>query len=293
MSLFNSISTKMTNAGVSAVRQNVNSAASSIAREVNGGINSATGSARSDLNRAVSDVLGSTAGGIANSALNAGIYSGLNAARGAISGLEMGQAFGTGGQNLRVGNTGGSQSQSCGASPVLGGVRMAEAMDLHQEQIEAGYAKKNLFMLEVVSSPLMGNFSHHFNLYAFNVEYTPVTISGDKIKVGSAVLDSVLSAEAIEMRVTTRDDKFGTVRKWFDAHAAASAGSDGTVGYPADYLIRIKVTHAFITPDSNEGGHEDFGLYRASNVDVSLSRSEDALEEMTMTFVQLDTFMSP
>ena len=291
MSLFDSISSQMVNAGISAARQAANSAAGSIAREVNSSVGGAVRSGRSAIN----DALGSTVGGIANSAINAGINAGLGQAGRAINdamGGAMG-GFGLGGQNLRIGATGGSVSQPCGAVPILGGVSMAEAAALHQQQQEADYAKKNLWMLEVVSSPLFGSFQEHFNLYAFNVEYAPVTISGDKIKVGAAVIDSVLTAEPVEMRVTTRDDRFGSIRKWFDAHANASVNADGTVGYPADYLIKIKVTHAFITPDSNQGGHEDFGQYRAGSVDVSLSRSEDALEEMTMTFIQLDTFMRP
>ena len=65
------------------------------------------------------------------------------------------------------------------------------------------------------------------------------------------------------------------------------------MGTPAQYAIKIRVVHSFVTTGSNRGGYEDIGLFRPSSLDVSLSRREDGLQEMQMTFSQLDTFMRP
>ncbi len=199
---------------------------------------------------------------------------------------------------LASGNSRGNAAQSDGGgttdctSQVWGGISLSEAKALHQKSLETRLAFKNLWMLEVVSSPLGGDFTETFNLFAHNVEFTPITLAGDKVNIGAAVMDTITSAQPIELSVTTRDDEQGTLRRWFDAHASAVANSDGTIGYPADYAISIKITHAFITTDSNKGGFEDKGRYRPGTLNVSLSREEQNAELLTMTFIQLDTFMA-
>lgn len=185
----------------------------------------------------------------------------------------------------------GGGSGGC-VSPVWGGISLEEAKSLHLKSLETRLAHKNLWMIEVASSPLAGDFTEVFNLFAHSVEFTPVTLAGDKIPIGSAVMDTITSAQPIELSVTTRDDQYGTLRRWFDAHAAEVANADGTIGYPADYAISLKITHAFVTPDSNMGGFEDKARYRPGSVNVSLSREEQNAELLTMTFIQLDTFMA-
>jgi len=197
-----------------------------------------------------------------------------------------------GGISAGFGQGGGGGGTSDCVSQVWGGISLSEAKALHQKSLETRLAFKNLWMLEVVSSPLGGDFTEAFNLFAHSVEFTPITLAGDKVNIGAAVMDTITSAQPIELSVTTRDDQYGTLRRWFDAHAAEVAHSDGTIGYPADYGISIKITHAFVTPDSNKGGFEDKGRYRPGTINVSLSREEQNAEMLTMTFIQLDTFMA-
>lgn len=180
-----------------------------------------------------------------------------------------------------------------GPTPLFGGISPTEAKRIYEEMRGQRLSKKNLWLIEV-SSPLMGSSElTRFNLFATEVEYAPFTISGEKRKVGGAVVDAVQGAEPVEFRLTTMDDQAGSLKKWFAAHCEKAVSSDGTVGVPDTYAITIKVVHSFITRDSNRGGYENKGLFRPVNIDVSLSRREDGLQEVQMTFSQLDTFMRP
>ena len=89
-----------------------------------------------------------------------------------------------------------------------------------------------------------------------------------------------------ESRTITFDSTDLTIMIRIDANA------DGTVGVPMDYLVKIRVLHSFITDDSNKGGYEDTFLMRPVSVSSSLSRREDAVQEVQLTFTQFDTFIS-
>lgn len=177
--------------------------------------------------------------------------------------------------------------------PGFGGLTAQEAKEWFSEAIEVDHAKKNLWLLEV-SSELGGgsfNIDSRFNLLATEVEYSPFIIQADKEQVGSATVDLVRNNEPVEMSITTLDDKDGTIKKWFAMHTAAACPRDGTVTEPGNYAIRIRVLHGYIK--DHPAGYEDIGLFRPENLSVSLSRRDDNLEEIQMTFSQLDTFMSP
>lgn len=179
-------------------------------------------------------------------------------------------------------------------NPMLGGITPAKAMEIFQQMQAVDYSRKNLFLLEV-SSRLGKNMSSVFNLFAVDLEFSPYSITGEKKKIGSASSDIVNSSDPIEMRITTYDDPTGSLKNWFAAHAQAAASSvDGTVGLPVSYLIDISVVHGFVTRDHpllQNGFYQDKGKFRASNIDMSLSRRENALQELQMSFVQSDTFM--
>ena len=177
------------------------------------------------------------------------------------------------------------------ANRLYGGTSPREAQRLYAEAISARRAKKNLYLIEV-GSPLSGDFSQTFNLFCTDVEVTPMNVTGDKRRVGGAQVDSPQSSEAAELRITTLDDQQGSLKRWFEAHAAAVAARDGTFGVPASYAITITLRHAFVG-DAARAGFSSAGLYRAVSYDNSLSRREDALEEIQMSFTQLDTFMRP
>lgn len=175
-------------------------------------------------------------------------------------------------------------------TPMYGGVSPAEAKRIYEESRGETFAKKNLWLIEV-SSPLNCAVSGRFNLFATELEYSPFIVQGDKVKVGGATVDSVTSNDPVELTVTTLDDSAGSIKLWFAAHHAAAVARDGTVGEPGKYAIRVKIVHHFIS-DTGEG-YQDIGLFRPESLQVSLSRRDDNLEELQMTFSQLDTFMEP
>lgn len=186
-----------------------------------------------------------------------------------------------------------SQSAYWGTpTPLMGGIDPREAQRIHEKSRQTDFAKKNLFLIEV-SSTLQGDVSERFNLFATDVEYSPMIISGEKRQVGAAHTDTVSSSDPIEMRLSTLDSKDGFIKRWFMAHAGAAAARDGTVSPAGSRAIRIRVVHAYVTESSARGGYEDKGLFRPANIDLSLTRREDGLAEVQMTFSQLDTFMRP
>ncbi|MDW0357814.1 hypothetical protein Q8G38_00630 [Halomonas venusta] len=176
-----------------------------------------------------------------------------------------------------------------GVNMLYGGITPSEAKRIFQEAVDAKRAKKNLFLLKVQSA-LAGDFSHEFNLFCTDIDRGPSEVSGGKARAGSAQLDTLTQAEPVVLRITTMDDRAGTLKRWFEAHIAAVASKDGSFGVPADYSIVFAVQHAFV---GDVGGFTGQILCRAQSYEVSLSRREDALEELQMTFTQLDTFMSP
>jgi hypothetical protein len=176
-------------------------------------------------------------------------------------------------------------------SPLWGGISVMEAKRLYQETQYAGHVKKNLFLLKV-SSPLAGDVSKVFNIFATDVEYSPFIISGEKTKIGGAVLDRAEGCEPAELTITTFDDQYGTLKNWFSEHHAAIAHRDGTLGLPANYAVRIEIWHGIVM-EGNKNAWADIGQFRPANLNISLTRREDALEELQVTFSQMDTFMKP
>lgn len=178
-------------------------------------------------------------------------------------------------------------------NPLLGGITPRQAQIIAEDLQSRNLARKNLFLIEVSSELLGDGISQTFNLFATSVEYAPYTLTGEKRRIGSASTDSLQSSDPVEMRITTHDDTFGTLSRWFAVHAQKAASSDGTVSPPGHYAIRIKIVHAYITQDTNLGGYEDVGLFRPGNIEFSLSRAENSMKEVTMSFAQLDTFLKP
>ena len=176
-------------------------------------------------------------------------------------------------------------------TPLFGGISPTEAKRIYDEIRGEKLAKKNLWLLEVTSALSGGglNIPSRFNMFATSVEYTPFTVNGDKVTVGASNVDLVGSCGPVEMNISTLDDQDGSLKRWFALHHSAATASDGTIGEPGKYAIRIKIVHSFI--EENDSAYTDIGLFRTESLSHSLSRREDDLQELQMTFSQLDTFM--
>lgn len=299
MSLYNEIADTLSRRGLTG---SIISGASSATRSI--GDEAAEMMGGGNLAKAIGTIGGAMARNVVIDEVNRNIpiqaQRGLNVGAGAVGDIARGDVNGAG---LRVLNSGLLNDILPGMSsvasqvlywntpnPLMGGITPTEAKRIYDDMQRVDFSKKNLFLLEV-ESYLQGNVSTLFNMFATEIDYVPMIITGDKRKVGSAVLDSVQGSEPVELRLTTMDNRYGEIKLWYAAQHSATAAQDGTVGLPSQYAIRFKIVHAFISRESNFGGFEDKGWFRPSNLEVNLSRREDALQEIQITFSQIDTFI--
>lgn len=192
-------------------------------------------------------------------------------------------------------------------SPVFGGITPQEAKNIYSKIASAKHSRKNLFLLEIadltnakdgsrdgirdgIIEPGYDGIDGTFNLFATEVSYSPWTITGEKRKVGGVSIDTVNASEPMDMRITTLDDEKGALKKWFAGKCKQAVHSDGTVGVPADYLVKVSLLHSFINSKLGKDGYRDVVYMRPANIDMDLSRRENAMQEITMTFVQFDNF---
>jgi hypothetical protein len=176
-------------------------------------------------------------------------------------------------------------------TPLFGGLTPEEARQIYNESQGVNFCRKNLWLIEVKSN-LWGDISGRFNLFAIELDYAPFTTSGEKRKIGGAHADIVNSSDPVELQITTMDDENGFIKNWFVAHSKAAASKDGTIGLPDQYAISIRIVHGFIGNNAgNMGGYEDIGKFRPANIQINMSRRENALQELQLSFVQLDTFI--
>lgn len=277
---------------------------------IGGGVDAATGPMKNTgstfgnaVGGAVSGMARNAATGVANKYIPGNMQRIANAATGAVGDIMNGnidnaatRIFDSGVLDGVIPGMSGiaAQARYWGTpTPLYGGISPREAKQIYDELRNNRYARKNLYLLEVSSklASLPGDVSGRFNMFAVDLDYAPYTITGEKKKIGAAHVDITNSADPVELRMTTMDDQDGFIKQWFAAHCAAAAAQDGTVGVPDKYAISIRIVHGFITEGSNQGGYEDVGDFRPANMDISLSRRDQALSELQLTFVQLDTFM--
>lgn len=179
---------------------------------------------------------------------------------------------------------------------LLGGLTPLAAKQLYSYGTATKYARKNLFFVQLTpisgeGGTLEGNGPRTINIFCTEVSYAPWTVTGMKHQIGSASVDTVQNGEPTELRLTTLDDSKGSVKKFFRKMALKAARPDGTVGVPKDYLMKFRVLHAFVSDATNSAsGYEDTLLVRAGSIELDLSRRDDQMQEIQLTFVEHDTF---
>lgn len=177
------------------------------------------------------------------------------------------------------------------ANPLLGGVTPLTAID----KIGRGgrRAQGNLFIVSLTPLDASVADTPAFNVFATSVEYSPFTVTGEYQRIGGVLIDTITGNEAVELSMVTLDDAAGSIKRWFAQMSARIAAGDGTIGVPASYAIRIDVTHAFAdSSDIPPEAYRDSGLFRCANLSTSLTRGENNLAELQLTFTQVDTFWS-
>jgi len=186
-------------------------------------------------------------------------------------------------------------------TPLLGGMSPEEALEVMRQMRNAKLARKNLFYIrmedlsppEISYDALNGAIAcSSFDMFALDVSYGPATLSGEKVSIGSGFMDKLTGSEATDMSITTMDDERGTLKRWFDGKAAQAAHSDGTFGLPRDYCVNIEVVHAVPSPDvrGSDLAYRASFTMRPVNIQHDLSRRDQAMQELAMTFTQFDSF---
>lgn len=173
---------------------------------------------------------------------------------------------------------------------LLGGITLKQAREIYDECMETAWEKKNLWLITVTN--MTGGLPLNLNLFATDVSYTGFNVTGEAILIGSGSFDVPTNSDRIEFRVTTMDDEYGSVKRWFKDRHDKMFHKDGTTGLPIDYLFRVQIIHARIAGQI-EGGEEPFVdsyIMRPGSIENELSRRDQALAEYQMTFVQYDTF---
>lgn len=188
-------------------------------------------------------------------------------------------------------------------NPLLGGLTPRQVAAIQAMVREAKPVRKNLFCLRFSDpnpppkAPLPAGF---FDLLATDVSYAPSTLTGDKVNIGSAAMDKVTGIDPTEIQVTTIDDEAGSIKRWFDGKVGQVVNTDGTFNTPATYTFDLEVVHGIphthgVAPDLpskdvERAFSQKFKL-RPVNIQFELSRRDQALQEIQMTFAQVDTWL--
>lgn len=130
-----------------------------------------------------------------------------------------------------------------------------------------------------------------FDMLALDVSYG-TSIIGDHTQIGSAFIDKPTGRAPTELSITTMDDEAGTLKRWFDSKGEQIAHSDGTFGLPAEYLVTFEIVHAVPSDEvpNQVRAYRKIMRMRAASAQIDLSRREQAVSELQMTFTQYDNF---
>lgn len=299
MSLYNNVAKSLAGRGLMG---SINAGIGSVVGGATSALSSALGGGK--LAQAATSALGNAATAAAKGAISRAIPPAmrgkLEAGAGVVGNLLQGDFEGAALSAMRGGLFDSLLSGSSGAAqqvafrntptPMFAGLTAAKAEQIATEVINAGHARRNWFVIEVTSN-LDGDHSDTFNLFTVDVDYEPFNLAGDKTRIGGAVMDTVNGHEPVELRLTTYDNASGDLKRFFANHHAAATAQDGTVGVPAQYGLRIKIVHGVVAGAPKSLAYEDMGWFRTANLASNLSRRDPGLQELQLSFSQLDTFM--
>lgn len=175
-----------------------------------------------------------------------------------------------------------------GGSRLMGGLTKDEALAAFREHQLIQPASRKLWNIRIRN--VQGGLPLDINMFALDVSYSGAMVQGDAVIVGSGSFDNVTTSDRREVRMTTFDDEYGQVKRWFMERHDRMCHKDGTFGLPIDYVFHVDILHAFINKDQFPEAYMDSYLMRPGSIDYDLSRRDDGLSELQMTFTQWDTF---
>lgn len=179
-------------------------------------------------------------------------------------------------------------------TPLFGGISPTDARAILRETQGIAWHKNNLFLVEISLADAKQSLNSpptRFNLYVTGVEYAPQSLVGDAYNVGAAVLSGVKNTAAVELKITTLDDQQGTIKTWFKNQCALSAHPDGTVGVPLNYVCQISVLYG-VSRKLTVAPYETIGWFKPTKLEAKLTRASEGMEELTLSFLQTESFRS-
>lgn len=195
---------------------------------------------------------------------------------------------------------------------LLGWLTPRQVAEIQSMVRQAGPVRKNVFCIRIAdpNPPPMeiggvaagAGVAGLFDLLAVDVSYTPRSITGDKVSVGSAVMDKVTGTEAVDIQVTTIDDERGTLKRWFERKCGQVANGDGTFNPVGRYAFEMEIVHGLphdhglspqLPADKVDKAYSNAYRVRPVSLQVEMSRRDQALQELQMTFTQVDTWNQP
>lgn len=131
-----------------------------------------------------------------------------------------------------------------------------------------------------------------FDMLAMDVSYSD-GVTADQQMIGGTFIDKVTGAGPIEFQITTMDDEAGSIKRWFEGKLMQIRHRDGTMGLPAEYVFTVEIVHAVASPDvPNEHlAYRKIARVRANTAQFDLSRRDQALSEIQLTFAEFDPYM--
>ncbi|APQ14663.1 hypothetical protein BJP27_24120 (plasmid) [Pseudomonas oryzihabitans] len=176
-----------------------------------------------------------------------------------------------------------------GDKALFGGLSMHNYRNLVEDFMSIDRAKSNLFHVNVTN--LQTGTAPDMNMFVADYSVSPFTVRGESVAINGGSFDLVTGVDAVQVRLTTMDDVGGSIKTWFQNLKRAMAPGDGTVGLPLSYLVRLTITHAFISSKAEHAGRAfvESHVLRPQSIEYEGSRRQDGLQELQLSFVEFDT----
>lgn len=128
-----------------------------------------------------------------------------------------------------------------------------------------------------------------FSALVMSANYPVGSISGSTINVGGLQVATVEGRDNAEISIDSYDYANGDIKRWFEGKVNEVVKPNGLMGLPANYAIMIRIIHGIRQDKQN---YSRLFMCRPASMNASLSTEGTDLERLSMTFAQLDPFMS-
>lgn len=281
---------------------NITTTASGLLSGVIGSATTALGGAATQaINGKVSGALSQTvAGNLANAAIGMAATEINKRANAAIQNLgyqvdeTINQSAGKVLSALGLSNFG-HQDRSDQDLHFAGGLSLNDMKQIIEETRADELSRKNFYVLQINDrsgqAPTEGSDGNRslFNLFTTNLSFNPIEISAEQIQIGSGTMNIPTQNGLTEMTLSVYDTMTGIIKDWAKRKALYQTPSDGTVMPPYYHCFDVKVIYG--TNKAYKQFYNETYTMMIAGTQSDLDRSEEALEQVSLRFVQESTFM--